>query len=379
MARVKRAVNAHKKRRSTLEAASGYRGQRSRLYRKAKEQLLHSATYQYRDRKDRKGDFRQLWITRINAAARANDMTYNRFIQGLRLAGVTVDRKVLADLAVNDAAGVRRARRGCPRGGRRRGHRRRAVPAACSPRLPELLQLLTTPGSRPPAGLTRRPGARARPGASLPRARRQSVRRCAAGRRRGAVRHRGGASHAQRPDCWPASDVDEISAQARPRCPRRSTPQGLVAVCRRVDVPLATALERPPRLVVVLVEPTTPATSARSSARPTRPAPTRSCSPAGVDPYNGKAVRASAGSLFHLDVVVDVDAADRRRGAGPAGLSVLRPPAPAAATSTSSPTDGTLARPTVWLFGNEAHGLPPTVLAAADARCGCRSTAGPRA
>lgn len=104
MARVKRAVNAQKKRRSALEAASGYRGQRSRLYRKAKEQLLHSATYSYRDRKAKKGDFRQLWITRINAAARANDITYNRFVQGLRLAGVTVDRKVLADLAVTDPA-----------------------------------------------------------------------------------------------------------------------------------------------------------------------------------------------------------------------------------------------------------------------------------
>jgi len=95
-------VNAQKKRRTALEAASGYRGQRSRLYRKAKEQLLHSATYQYRDRKARKGDFRQLWITRINAAARENNITYNRLIQGLRLAGVTVDRKVLADLAVTD-------------------------------------------------------------------------------------------------------------------------------------------------------------------------------------------------------------------------------------------------------------------------------------
>ena len=104
MARVKRAVNAHKKRRSTLEAASGYRGQRSRLYRKAKEQLLHSATYQYRDRKARKGDFRQLWIQRINAAARLNGMTYNRFIQGLRLAGLEVDRKMLAELAVSDEA-----------------------------------------------------------------------------------------------------------------------------------------------------------------------------------------------------------------------------------------------------------------------------------
>ena len=104
MARVKRAVNAQKKRRTLLESASGYRGQRSRLYRKAKEQVLHSMQYSYRDRRDRKGDFRQLWITRINAAARANGMTYNRLIQGLKLAGVEVDRKILADLAVNDAA-----------------------------------------------------------------------------------------------------------------------------------------------------------------------------------------------------------------------------------------------------------------------------------
>jgi large subunit ribosomal protein L20 len=101
---VKRAVNAQKKRRSTLEAASGYRGQRSRLYRKAKEQMLHSLNYAYRDRRARKGDFRQLWITRINAAARANGMTYNRLIQGLRLAEIEVDRKILAELAVSDPA-----------------------------------------------------------------------------------------------------------------------------------------------------------------------------------------------------------------------------------------------------------------------------------
>ncbi|WP_433798380.1 50S ribosomal protein L20 [Actinomycetospora sp. CA-084318] len=104
MARVKRAVNAQKKRRTVLEAASGYRGQRSRLYRKAKEQQLHSLTYAFRDRKQRKGDFRQLWITRINAAARANDMTYNRFMQGLKLAGIEADRKVLAEIAVSDPA-----------------------------------------------------------------------------------------------------------------------------------------------------------------------------------------------------------------------------------------------------------------------------------
>jgi large subunit ribosomal protein L20 len=103
VARVKRAVNAHKKRRVTLERASGYRGQRSRLYRKAKEQVTHSLVYSYRDRKAKKGDFRKLWIQRINAAARSNGITYNRFIQGLKAGGVEVDRKILADLAVNDA------------------------------------------------------------------------------------------------------------------------------------------------------------------------------------------------------------------------------------------------------------------------------------
>ena len=103
MARVKRALNAKKKRKVILESARGYRGQRSRLYRKAKEQMLHSMTYAYRDRKDRKGAFRRLWIQRINAAARQNGITYNRLIQGLRLANIEVDRKILADLAVNDS------------------------------------------------------------------------------------------------------------------------------------------------------------------------------------------------------------------------------------------------------------------------------------
>ena len=102
MARVKRSVNAQKKRRVILERASGYRGQRSRLYRKAKEQVTHSLVYSYRDRKQRKGDFRRLWIQRINAAVRAQGMTYNRFIQGLKAAGVEVDRKNLAELAVNE-------------------------------------------------------------------------------------------------------------------------------------------------------------------------------------------------------------------------------------------------------------------------------------
>jgi large subunit ribosomal protein L20 len=104
VARVKRAVNAQKKRRTVLEQASGYRGQRSRLYRKAKEQVQHSLVYAYRDRRARKGDFRKLWIQRINAAARANDLTYNRFIQGLKAANVDVDRRMLAEIAVSDPA-----------------------------------------------------------------------------------------------------------------------------------------------------------------------------------------------------------------------------------------------------------------------------------
>jgi large subunit ribosomal protein L20 len=103
VARVKRAVNTHKKRRVVLERASGYRGQRSRLYRKAKEQVTHSLGYAYRDRRARKGDFRRLWIQRINAGARANGMTYNRFIQGLKAAEIEVDRRMLAELAVSDA------------------------------------------------------------------------------------------------------------------------------------------------------------------------------------------------------------------------------------------------------------------------------------
>lgn len=102
MARVKRSVGARKKRRATLEQAEGYRGQRSRLYRKAKEQNTHSLVYAFRDRKDRKGTFRRLWIVRINAAARQHGITYNRFMQGLRVAGIEVDRRILAELAVND-------------------------------------------------------------------------------------------------------------------------------------------------------------------------------------------------------------------------------------------------------------------------------------
>src|SRR5271155_35447 len=104
MARVKRAVHSKKHRRAVLEQAQGYFGNKSRSYRAAHEQVMHSLQYAYRDRRARKGDFRQLWIQRINAGARVHGMSYSRLIAGLREAGVDVDRKVLADLAVTDDA-----------------------------------------------------------------------------------------------------------------------------------------------------------------------------------------------------------------------------------------------------------------------------------
>ena len=104
MARVKRGVHARKKHREVLERAKGFRGARSRRFKVAKEAVMHAERYAYRDRRARKGDFRRLWITRINAAARLEGMSYNRLMHGLRLAEVDVDRKVLADLAVRDAA-----------------------------------------------------------------------------------------------------------------------------------------------------------------------------------------------------------------------------------------------------------------------------------
>ena len=104
MARVKRAVHSKKHRRATLDRAKGYFGNKSRSYRAANEQVMHSLQYAFRDRRARKGEFRKLWIQRINAACRQNDMSYSRFIAGLRTAGIEVDRKVLADLAVTDPA-----------------------------------------------------------------------------------------------------------------------------------------------------------------------------------------------------------------------------------------------------------------------------------
>ena len=102
MPRVKRAVSAHKKRRTVLNRAKGYYGAKSRSYRAAKEQVQHSLQYQYRDRRNKKREVRRLWITRINAAARINGLSYSVFMNGLKKAGVELDRKVLSDMSIND-------------------------------------------------------------------------------------------------------------------------------------------------------------------------------------------------------------------------------------------------------------------------------------
>jgi large subunit ribosomal protein L20 len=108
VSRVKRSVHARKKRRATLERAKGYRGQASKSYKRAKEALLKADSYAYRDRRNRKRDFRRLWIVRINAAARQEGMSYSQFMHGLREAGIELDRKVLADIAVRDPETFRR-------------------------------------------------------------------------------------------------------------------------------------------------------------------------------------------------------------------------------------------------------------------------------
>lgn len=104
MARVKRAVHAKKHHKAIMEAAKGYYGNKSRTFRSANEQVMHSLRYAFRDRRARKGDMRRLWIQRINAGCRLNGLSYSRFINGMKVAGIEVDRKVLADLAVTDAA-----------------------------------------------------------------------------------------------------------------------------------------------------------------------------------------------------------------------------------------------------------------------------------
>lgn len=161
--------------------------------------------------------------------------------------------------------------------------------------------------------------------------------------------------------------VDEISERAAAKLSETTTPQGLVAVCRRVDVPLAAALAHSPRLVAVLVEPADPGNLGTVLRTADAAGADAVVVAGGVDVYNGKAVRASAGSLFHVDVVIGVDtralvAAGRR-----AGLAVYATSGTGSRDLDELAESGDLGRPTMWLFGSEAHGLPRAAMEAADA------------
>ena len=367
MARVKRAVNAQKKRRTTLERASGYRGQRSRLYRKAKEQVTHSLVYSYNDRRKNKGNFRKLWIQRINAAARAQGMTYNRFIQGLNLAGIEVDRKILAELAVNDVAGV---------------HRRSSRPPR--PRCP---RTSTRPRSRPDALTHSAPGRRATPasrrhgssaaarnapsgGSSLPTARRPSR---APSRSPGCVVEVFATAGRHRAVRRPRAAAPPMDAGRRPGAGlaqrQRHPGRAWSAVCRFLDAPLEHVVDR--RTAARRDLRRRPRPRQRRHRDPLAPTPPGAdavvLAGQSVDAYNPKTVRASVGSLFHLparDRARPGRGGPRRPGRGPARCS----PPTAPARSTSIDADDLLAGPTAWLFGNEAWGLPDELAALADHR-----------
>ena len=354
MARVKRAVNAQKKRRTALEQASGYRGQRSRLYRKAKEQMLHSLNYAYRDRRARKGDFRQLWITRINAAARQNGMTYNRFIQGLKTAGVEVDRKILAELAVSEPAAfaalvdVARANVPATRRDRRLStpahHHRNPDPPGTerTPRVVAARKLLRRAG-RDRAGRFLVEGAQAvREALAVATVHELFVTAAAAERHPELV----AGARADGVRVLPVTDrVAEVLSDT-------VTPQGIVAVCDLLDVPVRAALAGPPALVAVLVGVADPG-NAGTVVRVADAAGAGAVLLAGdtVDPHNGKAVRASTGSVFHVPLARARDAAAALGACRAAGLTLLAADGRGELDLHDPRAAAVLAGPTAWVFG----------------------------
>lgn len=136
MSRVKRSVSGRKKVRTILDKASGYRGSRGRLYRSAREQVLHSGRYAFNDRRKRKGDFRKLWIARINAGARAHGLSYNRFMNGLKIAEIEIDRRILSEMAISDPQGFE-ALVGVARQGLERQESQRPASERQAPESPE--------------------------------------------------------------------------------------------------------------------------------------------------------------------------------------------------------------------------------------------------
>ena len=340
MARVKRAVGSKKHRRQVLERAKGYYGNKSRSFRAANEQVMHSGQYAFRDRRARKGEFRRLWIQRINAACRQNGMSYSRFIAGLHSAGIEVDRKVLADLAVTDPAAFARPRRWPRRGGGLAGQR------AVSRRL----------GLHQPEG----PTAAAPPGAP----------QCASGG--GCVRHRGrGAGRGAVPaghelEAIFVPDGAAAAGRSARRCALDDLGAGRPGAGGDHRRAAAGAGRRPatappgPRPSPALGSSSSPsgwptrATSARSCARPRRPAPTRSCSP---PTRSTRSTRRWCGRRPARCSTCRSSTTSSSASCEPLGLRVL-------GTSAASGTpydEADLTGRVALVLGNEAHGLPADV------------------
>ena len=334
MARVKRAVNAQKKRRTTLELASGYRGQRSRLYRKAKEQMLHSLNYAYRDRRARKGDFRQLWITRINAAARAERHDLQPVHPGPedRRASRSTARSSPSSPSATPAAfaalvDVARGERCPPQDVDAHGRDRRlSTPAHHRRTTREPPGTERTPRVVAARKLLRRAG-RDRAGRFLVEGA-QAVREALAV----ATVHElfvTATAAARHPDLVAAARaagvrVRAVTDRAAEALSDTVTPQGIVAVCdlarRARSAPRSPGRPRSSRCWSAS---RTRVTRAPSSAWPTPRAPMPSCSRATrVDPHNGKAVRASTGSVFHLPLARERDAAAVLEACRAAGLTL---------------------------------------------------------
>ena len=329
MARVKRGVAAKRRHKKVLEQAKGYYGNKSRSFRAANEQVMRSGQYAFRDRRARKGEFRRLWIQRINAATRQHDMSYSRFIAGLNAAGIEVDRKILADLAVTDAAAF-----GAPRGGGQGG-------------------ALSEPSERARVHQPRDPTTAAPPGAPQCAFRGRCVRR--RGRRadrRGAGRRVGGRGPVRRPG-GRAGRRGRPGSLARTRGRRAGgRHRDAVRAVRRRAHPGRRPRPPSPRrdFVVVadrLADPGNLGTILRSAEAAGVDAVV--LTPGTVDAFNPKVVRASAGALFHVPVAHGV--AGRRAGRrAPRSSGRRRTAATATPTSTgpagwrSSPA----ARPTAW-------------------------------
>ncbi len=336
MARVKRAVGSKKHRRQVLERAKGYYGNKSRSYRAANEQVMRSGQYAFRDRRARKGEFRKLWIQRINAACRLNGMSYSRFIAGLHAAGIEVDRKILADLAVTDPAAF----------GALVGAARDALGSAAAELTPARRSTQPQdPTTAAPPGAPQCASRGGRVRRRGPGSRRRGVRR--RHHDRGGVRRPRGARGRRRGQRRASSWRLGSSSGWPPRCRRSRSWR----VARRMDVALGDVAGRGGFVVVAagLADPGNVGTILRSAEAAGADAVVLTAG--AVDVFNPKVVRASAGALFRVPVAVDVAAG----ALGDLGVALLGTVATGGVPYDEAPLDGACA----LVLGNEAHGLPP--------------------